>query len=130
MMTTDAGRRALARRPVAPPPLRKARRGPSPALLCLAAATVAIVATPLVFLLLELAGEPEGAARNALLRPRTARLAGSTIGLVAAVILERSPWACPPDISLLAPLFAHGGSGTWPRLFPSPFRPTSPASPG
>lgn len=87
MMTTDAGRRALARRPVAPPPLRKARRGPSPALLCLAAATVAIVATPLVFLLLELAGEPEGAARNALLRPRTVRLAGSTIGLVAAVIL-------------------------------------------
>ncbi|MFT3877622.1 MAG: ABC transporter permease subunit [Propioniciclava sp.] len=54
-------------------------------LLALGALTVAVVATPVIFLLAELAAEPD-AALAALRRPRTLRLAGSTIGLVAAVV--------------------------------------------
>ena len=86
MTTPHTGRRVPARRPVGLWMAIQDRRGPSPVLLLLAVAAAAIVATPVAFLLVELSREPAGAAHNALLRPRTIRLLGSTVGLVASVI--------------------------------------------
>lgn len=45
-----------------------------------------VIATPVVFLLVEVAGQPDGAALGAFLRPRTLNLIISTLGLVLAVV--------------------------------------------
>lgn len=59
---------------------------PSRVLLFLALVTVAVVATPLVFLLSETIGQPYEQIRSAFLRPRTLSLIVTTVGLVVAVI--------------------------------------------
>ena len=84
--STTAGRRTGVRPPAESPRLRRLRRGPSPVLLLLAVLAAGIVATPVVFLLVELFGEPDGAARRALWRPRTLRLTVNTVALVASVV--------------------------------------------
>lgn len=83
----DDGRGTLVRRPSSRvrPTTQARRHGPSPVLLVLAALTVAVVATPLVFLVAEIAGSASGAAWDALLRPRTLELTLNTLALVATV---------------------------------------------
>lgn len=63
------------------------RGRPSAVALLLAAATVALVATPVVFLVSELAQQPDGAVWSVLLRPRTRSLLLNTVLLVTAVTL-------------------------------------------
>ncbi len=58
---------------------------PSPVLRLLALLSVVLVATPVIFLGVQLAGQPDGAAWAALWRPRTLSLTLNTVGLVAAV---------------------------------------------
>lgn len=84
MISARAGRAGADFRP-ARPPLRRRRTGPSKVLLFLAATGMLFVAFPVVFLIVELLGQPDGAAWNALQRPRTWELVRSTLVLVAAV---------------------------------------------
>lgn len=79
------GRRAIARRP-----LRRFRggggAGANPVLVTLAILTVAVVATPLAFLLGEALAAPGDRIADALLRPRTLRLTGNTLALTAGAV--------------------------------------------
>lgn len=66
-------------------PLRRRRTGPSGVLLVLAVVGMLFVAFPVLFLIVELLGQPDGAAWNALRRPRTWELVRNTLTLVASV---------------------------------------------
>lgn len=88
-MTTTQQRRPAAtagRRP-ALGRLRSARGRPSAVALLLAGATVALVATPVIFLVSELVDQPDGEVWSVLLRPRTRSLMVNTVILVVAVTL-------------------------------------------
>ena len=65
--------------------LRTSRSRPSPVLLLLAAAVVALVATPVVFIVTELLAQPDGSVWQAFWRPRTQTLTLNTIALVVTV---------------------------------------------
>lgn len=98
---------------------------PSRVLLFLALVTVAVVATPLVFLLSETIGQPYEQIRSAFPRPRTLSLIVTTVGLVVAVIAGTLAIGIATAFLLARGVFLVGDSG---RSLPCcrwPSRPTS-----
>lgn len=82
MTTIEDGRRELTRRPF-PRSANRSVKKPSRVLLALAIATVALVAAPTIFLLVEVFTAPDGKALAAFTRPRTFTLTWHTLALVA-----------------------------------------------
>ncbi|MFC0581803.1 ABC transporter permease [Micrococcoides hystricis] len=81
MTIVENGRQELTRRPS--PRFSRPVRKPSKVLLVLAFGTVALVAVPTLFLLVEVFTAPDGKAFEALTRPRTFTLTWHTLALVA-----------------------------------------------
>lgn len=95
-LTRASGRRATARRP-----FRRSPGGAHPVLLLLAFLTVAVVATPLVFLIGEAASAPGDRILGALVRPRSLLLMGNTLLLTAGTTLGTLLVGVPTAILLV-----------------------------